>query len=119
MRKEVWKRQERKIKEWKLKEFNIRRLYEEKLSENIEKEGGRWDSMRVALLEVAREICGETRRGIEKGKPGGGMRKYRRQSGGRRKLSRGGRGIGRKKIRRYREKGRDTKRAVAAAKARA
>ena len=62
------------------------------------REGGGWDSMRVALLEVAREVCRETREGIEKGKPGGGMRKYSRQSRGRRKLSRGGRGKGQKKI---------------------
>ena len=36
--------------------------------------------------------------GIEKGKFGGRMRKHRRQSGGRRKLSRGGRGKRQKKI---------------------
>ena len=60
-RKKVWKRQERKIKVWKLKECHIRRLYENKLPEKMEREGRGWDSMRVALLEVAREVCGETR----------------------------------------------------------
>ena len=106
---------------WTLKEFNIIRLYEEKLSEKMDREGGGWDSMRVALLEVAREVCGETRgRGHRERETWWWNEEVQEAIRGRRKLSRGGRGEKTEENkRRYREKARHTKRAVAAAKARA
>ena len=99
---------------WKLKEFNIRRLYEEKLSKKMEREGGGWDSMRVALLEVAREVCEETKRKWHREREAWRWNEEVQEAIRRKKetFKRWQRERTEENKRRYREKKRHTKRAV-------
>ena len=81
-KKRVWNRGEKKIKAWKLKDPIKRRMFVERVNDRIEGANVDHAGFSNALLNSAREVCGETtgrRQRIEK--HGGVMRKcsYSRQ----------------------------------------
>jgi len=62
MKKPKMKKGEKRIKTWKLKDEQTRRLFEERLKEKIKVTGGGWERVSSAVVETVKEVCGESRR---------------------------------------------------------
>ena len=54
------KKGEKKIKQWKLREEEVRRKFEENVKIRMEGNTGGWEKLRDSIMEAGREICGET-----------------------------------------------------------
>ena len=50
----------KRLKIWKLKEEETRRVFEERLEGKLEDHSGDWNTFKCTILETAREICGES-----------------------------------------------------------
>ena len=71
MKRRVWKRREKRMKTWKLRDDTQRRIFEEKVSERVERERAEGENVERdrftnAVLDSAKEICGETKGGRQR-----------------------------------------------------
>ena len=60
LKRKTQKMEIKRVKEWKLKDEETRRIFEERVQEKNNMNRGGWQQLNNNIMEAAREVCGET-----------------------------------------------------------